>query len=242
MEVDKKEVKWTVDSPLSLSLKGDLDFKESNGIIKSVTLADSALTLPVGHTQMYRKMPYKINFIEKVSNHSCLLKIANRTKASLFIMPMLGGSKDLYFYDSLFLNAFISTNDGDLGIILLYRFSGSPLFLKFEQALKKFRWYKETLDPSPHHAMFIFNIPEKYKEDFNKFIIGKYSHMSPDLKEAIFKFFNADIHSSLGQILFKSEKRRLRLSQNIGAEVPKGMELFDIPDPDEEVYNPKIYI
>ena len=107
MEVDKKEVKWTVDSPLSLSLKGDLDFKESNGIIKSVTLADSALTLPVGHTQMYRKMPYKINFIEKVSNHSCLLKIANRTKASLFIMPMLGGNKDLYFYDSLFLNAFI---------------------------------------------------------------------------------------------------------------------------------------
>ena len=106
MEVDKKEVKWTVDSPLSLSLKGNLDFEESNGIIKSVTLVDSALTLPLGHTQMYRKMPYKINFIEKVSSSSCLLKIANRTKASLFIMPMLGGSKDLYF---LILDAELAT-------------------------------------------------------------------------------------------------------------------------------------
>ena len=48
------------------------------------------------------------------------------------------------------------------------------------------------------------------------------------------------MHSSLGQILYKSEKRRLRLSQNLGMEIPTDMELFDVPDPEDEIYKVSI--
>ena len=184
----------------------------------------------------------KVNIIDKTSPTKCELKVAPRTKSSVFIMPMLSGSKELYFYNTLFLNCFIATEDHPNSIILLYRFSGSALFLKFEQALKKFTTFKDMIDPSPHHVMFVFDIPTKYKDDYNKFILGKYSHFSPELKDAIFKFHKTDMHSSLGQILYKSEKRRLRLSQNLGMEIPPDMELFDIPDAEDEIYNPKIYI
>tara|TARA_R100000951_G_scaffold94695_3_gene83522 strand:+ start:61 stop:798 length:738 start_codon:yes stop_codon:yes gene_type:complete len=242
VDSNTNKVKWAIDSPASLSLQGDMTFEETDGTIQSVTFGDPPLTLGLGHVQMFRKMPFKINTIQKTSENSCLLKVAPRTKASLFIMPMLGGNKDLYFHDSLFINAFIGTDKEDSCIALLYRFSGTPLFLKFEQALKKFRCYRDVVDPSPHHVMFIFNIPDNYIEDYDKFILGKFSELSPQLKEAILKFYNADLHSSLGQILFKSEKRRLRLSQNLGVKIPKHMELFDVPNLDEEVYNPKIYI
>tara|TARA_R100001510_G_scaffold15057_1_gene12362 strand:+ start:1019 stop:1756 length:738 start_codon:yes stop_codon:yes gene_type:complete len=239
---DKKQVKWALESPLALSLEGELKFNSSKDIITSVSFNEPELTISVGDTQMFRKMPFKVNIIDKTSPTKCELKIASRTKSSVFIMPMLSGSKDLYFYNTLFLNCFIATEDYPNSIILLYRFSGSALFLKFEQALKKFTTFKDMIDPSPHHVMFVFDIPSKYKDDYNKFILGKYSHFSPELKDAIFKFHKTDMHSSLGQILYKSEKRRLRLSQNLGMEIPTDMELFDIPDPEDEIYNPKIYI
>ena len=239
---DKKQVKWALESPLAFSLEGELRFNSAKDVITSVSFNDPELTISVGDTQMFRKMPFKVNIIDKTSSTKCELKVAPRTKSSVFIMPMLSGSKELYFYNTLFLNCFIATEDHPNSIILLYRFSGSALFLKFEQALKKFTTFKDMIDPSPHHVMFVFDIPTKYKDDYNKFILGKYSHFSPELKAAIFKFHKTDMHSSLGQILYKSEKRRLRLSQNLGMEIPPDMELFDIPDAEDEIYNPKIYI
>ena len=240
---NKNEITWAIESPLALSVQGDIKFhSDSKGVIESVAFADRELVLSLGDTQMYKKIPYKINIIEKASYDKCLFKIAPRTKASIFIMPMLSGNKELYFFDSLLLNCFIGTPEHPNSIVLLYRFSGSSLFLKFEQALKKFSMFRETLDPSPHHVMFVFDIPKKFESDYNKFILGKYSHLSPELKDAIFKFHGADIHSSIGQILYKSEKRRLRLSQNLGMEIPADMELFDIPEPEQEIYNSKIYL
>ena len=66
--------------------------------------------------------PYKVNIIEKNFDSKILyydLKIAERTKSSLFVMPMMGGNRRLFLYDKQFLNCFIGFNDYDDCIVLL---------------------------------------------------------------------------------------------------------------------------
>ena len=62
------------------------------------------------------------------------------------------------------------------------------------------------------------------------------------IKDKIIKFHGIDNDSSVAEILYKSDKRRLRLQQKLGVEISKTAELFDVPDIDEETFNPKVYI
>ena len=142
----------------------------------------------------------------------------------------------------MFVNAFIGVENQHDCIGLLYRFSGSSVFLKFEQALKKFKSFKTVLDPSPYYVLFVFNVPVKFQNDYINFIKGKYSKLSPELKENILKFHGEDNNSSIGQILYKSKKRRLRLEEAVGESLPIDAELLDIPDLNIEIYDKDIYL
>lgn len=210
---------------------------------KIVALNFENYSLSIGDTTPVNKVPYKINSISLTSKaDSYELSSAKLNKSSLFILPMLGGTRNLFMFDSLFVNAFIEINEYNNCICLLYRFSGDPLFLKFEQALKQFRTFKDTFDPSPHFVTFVFDIPTKYEEDYANYIAGKYSKFSPEFKSKIMEFHSFNIYGEMAQILFQDENRRKRLEEDLGVELPKGSELFSIIDKEEETFNPKIYI
>ena len=99
-----------------------------------------------------KKRKYKVNIIEKVATKKgvhYILSIAKRTKSAIFLPPMLGGEKTLYFWNTLLLNCFIATEDDEDCISLLYRWSSDPKYLKFEQALTKFRFFRRRYDHDP---------------------------------------------------------------------------------------------
>ena len=75
------------------------------------------------------------------------------------------------------MNAFTGVEDKKDCIVLLYKFSMDPLFLKFEKALKKFRSFSERVDVDPYHVLFIFNIPKEHIKNYKKLKKGKYSEM-----------------------------------------------------------------
>ena len=96
-----------------------------------------------------KRIPYKINIIQKKTRKNILfynLKTAEKTKSSIFITPMLGGEKKLWFYNQLLINTFIGIK-GELEnkLVLLYKLSGDILFHKFQEAIKKFRQYRKQL-------------------------------------------------------------------------------------------------
>jgi hypothetical protein len=203
---------------------------------------DSKYTIDIGQTVKYKgNIPYKINIIKELTNGYELI-VAHKSKASLFLLPILGTRHDDFFYHTLFCNAYITLKDGTNCLALLYRFSGKADFLRFEQRLRQLSTFKRMIDPSPYFTLFVFDIPTEYLEDYQNFCLGKYSELSATLKDKIFKFHQADANSVLGQILYKSEKRRLRMQESLGIEISKDAELLSVPNLKQEEYRKEIYI
>ena len=211
------------------------------GTIISINI-DNAYTIDLGQTVKYKgNIPYKINEIKEMTNGYELI-IAPKSKASLFLLPILGTRHDDFFYHTLFCNAYIGVEDEPNCLALLYRFSGSADFLQFEQYLRKLSSFKRMADPSPYFTLFVFDIPTEYLEDYQNFCLGKYSELSATLKDKIFKFHQADANSVLGQILYKSTKRRLRMQESLGIEIPLNAELLSLPNLEQEIYRKEVYI
>ena len=113
MAVKCKELIYTPINALSFRISGGthlLTPNKENNIIKSLDSPDGTI-FPLGTTVEIKKRKYKVNIIrETVINKTkyYTISIAKRTKSSTFIMPMLGGHKDLYFWNRLFVNCFIT--------------------------------------------------------------------------------------------------------------------------------------
>ena len=191
-------------------------------------------TIALGDKLKIKKKPYKVNIIEKHQQGKTLyydLKIAERTKTSLFILPMLGGTKKLFMYNSLFMNAFIGDHEFENHIVLLYRWSQDPLFMKFEQALTTFKTFVKRYDPDPYHVVFVFTIPSRHKANYKRFLKSKYSLLNDIYKLKILEFHGMEIDGALGQILFRSEERKLQLEEKLDAALPEDSELLSLIDP-----------
>ena len=200
----------------------------------------------LGQTIKVKKKRYKINIIKQIFVGNVILYeliVSERTKSTLFVLPMLGGERKLYFYDNLLINCFIGLPDHEGCIALLYRWSGDPLFDKFEKALKKFSNYITDYVPDKHSEliMFVFDVPKKHIKNYKKFLNGKYSELSAEYKENTLKFHGLDITSQLGQILFQSEKRRIKLENTLNVKLSEDAELYSILD-EKEKFNPKYYL
>jgi len=209
--------------------------------IISLTI-DNTYTIDMGQTVKYKgNIPYKVNIIKETSKGYELI-VTHRNKASLFMLPIIGSTTDDFFYFTLFCNAYITVEENTNCLALLYRFSGKADFLRFEQRLRQLPSFKKMLDPSPWFTLFIFDIPTEHLEDYQNFCLGKYSKLSANLKDKIFKFHKSDANSHLGHILYKSTKRRLRLEESLGTEISEDAELLSVPELDQEVYKAEVYI
>tara|TARA_R110002020_G_scaffold165581_3_gene353103 strand:- start:26753 stop:27508 length:756 start_codon:yes stop_codon:yes gene_type:complete len=224
----------------------ELEFDDDGNII-SVELPEvPTITLGKTLTIGRSKFPYKINMITSAgpeNNTSYEMTMARRTKASLFILPMLSGNRKNYFYDTLLLNCFVGTEDHKNVIALLYRFSGKKEFVDFEHYLKSLDNFIECVDTSNKTTLYIFNVPEKHKKEFNLFLAGKYSKFDSKYKLKILRFHGFTKDSTLGKILYKAASRRKQLETALGPEVTieKSAELYSIPNMTQEIYDPTVY-
>jgi hypothetical protein len=246
MAVKCKELLYTPVDALSFRITGGthlLNTTKKDNTIISIN-DENGVLLSLGTTLEVKKRKYKINIIEEIivkTTKYYRLYIAKRTKSSNFIMPMLSGNRDLYFWNNLFVNAFIKTPEEDDCIALLYRWSSNPLYIKFEKALSNFKNFRRKYDPSPNYVMFVFDIPKRHIRNYKRFLTGKYSRLSKAYKIDILEFHDADIEDEIGQILFLSAKRRKAMEKKLDVYLPEESELLSIIDIDKETYNPEIY-
>ena len=213
-----------------------------NGKIVSLEGPNSSIEL--GLTLEIQKQRYKVNIIEqKVINGRTmyLLSTAKKTKSSTFLFPMLGGKRSNFFWDRLFMNCFIATEQDSYCIALLYRWSGDPMFIQFEKTLSEFPNFRKTYDPDTQTVMFVFDIPAKHEDDYRTFLKGGYSKLTTSYKQEILNFHGLTRHSEIGQILYKSEKRRERLNFKLGVKLHNNAELLSIINFEDETFNPETY-
>jgi len=246
MAVKCTELLYTPINALSFRITGGthlLSITKKDNIITSINNSDGTF-LSLGTTVEIKKIKYKINIIEEIIVNTTKyykLSLAKRTKASTFITPMLGANKNLYFWNKLFVNCFIQTPEDKNCIALLYRWSSNPLYIKFEKALSQFQNFRRRYDPSPNYVMFVFDVPKRHIRNYKKFIEGKYSKFSKAYKLDILEFHDADFHDEIGQIIFKSEKRRKALERKLDSKLPDNSELLSIINIEDETYDSEVY-
>ncbi len=215
-------------------------FKEE--IMSLVLPNDKVISL--GEIFKIKSVPYKVNIIKEIVEDNELfydLIVAERTKTSLFVFPMLGGNRTLLFYDTLFINAFIENKNGKDYIILLYRKSKKKIFADFIKLLEKCNGYLSTDSPTSSHIIFTFEVPYRHRTNFRKFKEGKYSEFKDTYKLQILDFHRLDISGSMGQILFKSSERKEELEYQLNAVLPDDSELYSIMNEEEETFNLNYY-
>ena len=198
-----------------------------------------------GQIVTVKKKNYKVNIIKKAYKRKVLyydLKVAEKNKSAIFITPMLGGTRKLWMYDQLLVNTFIGTK-GYVGnnIVLLYRQSTDPIFVKFIKTLQKFSNFKD-ITLYDDYIVVVFRVPKAHLDNYKKFKLGQYSQMSSEYKLKILSYHDMDIDNIIGQILFKTGDRKKKLENRLGVILDKEAELYSIPDLNKELLNINYYL
>ena len=246
MAIKCKELTYTPANALTVRISGGTSSIIPHKVGDKIVSLEGPekINIFVGFTTEVNKFKYKINIITKVVKDDILyydLSTAKRTKSSTFILPMLGGERRLFFWNKLFMNAFVGIEDKKDCIVLLYKFSMDSLFLKFEKALQKFRSFSEKIDIDPYHVIFIFDIPEEHRKNYNKLKKGKYSEMEDEYKFHILEFHGFDMSNQVAHVLWKSEKRREAMETKLDAEIDTNSELLTPIDFNKEIYDLETY-
>ena len=162
-----------------------------------------------------------------------ILAIKDKNMSSVYITPMLGGTRKLFFFDKYHVNTYVFTEEHGPCIALYYIKSNTVLFDKFLGAVEQFRMYKEMHDLDDY-VLIIFEVPIDHEGDFSIFIQGKFSEFYVILKDKILKFHGPSQY--LVGVLYKSEKLRLVMEEQLNASIPEGSELESIPDINKESF------
>lgn len=139
------------------------------------------------------------------------------TKTSNFILPLLGFPK--LFYQPFLVNAYLNNTDVNINnsyaIHVLVRFYSSPSYINLEEGIRDMDTYIDSYDLfGGKYIMFIIEIPDEFKPDFNKVISGKYSELSREAKRLILKGRPAS--SSMPQVLSKSSELKEYWEKKLG--------------------------
>lgn len=242
---------WTPQNGRTVRLSGNItnvQQVEKDGEIIELH-NDYGLIAKVGGTIYPRpKDPWKVNKIMPMVLNNKLIgyNMCNSllTSSSTFVLPFLGVNRKWFLWDRLFINCFIGTTPEDTGkvIALLYRFSGEPVFLKFEAAMCAFRNFIKRYDPDPYHVMFVFDVPTSAVASYEHYVNGRYSEIDGIWKLKIMDFHGFDSNGHTGKILFQDEDLRKDLEKTLDVELSPEAELHSAPDLKYEVFNSNYYL
>ena len=227
-----------------IGCEGKFTLDESEKIV--LAEFDNGISIGVGQKISVGVPPvvYKANHITKIgpeNNNYVEVRMAYRTKASVFVVPMIFDNRSNMFFSRLMLNCFIATESDKECIAILYRFSGTKDFLQFESEIERHPNYLRTEETSKVTTMYIFSIPDKWKEDYDKFLIGKYSAFSPAYKVKLLNFHMEGEGSALHSILTRDPERQRDLSEKLGVKLHPHEEVMSSPTIEKETYSKSVY-
>lgn len=232
--------------PRTVRLDNDryLEERDDNGEIIRLYKQNSDIEIKVGDSVIKSRAKHKVNIIVRGASGSLIscydLKCAYLNTSSIFITPLLGFKRSELFWESNFVNTFLSTTEVDRCIALLYRFSGHKSFIQFEAWIKSQPAFIQAKDVDPYHVMYVFSVPNVGKGTYDLIRKGRYSEIDDVWKLIILSFHGFDRNGKTGQILYKDYKLRLELEQKFDIDIGDA-ELHSIPDMRYERFDNNYY-
>lgn len=165
------------------------------------------------------------------------------TKANGFILPMLGFGRA--YYGPGLINCYFG--DGERPelkghIFLLFKFTNDPQFAWLDRQMESHANFVERYDVDKgEQIMFVFSVPEQYKEDYERFKKGKFSTISPKLKQETLRLNDLGPESNIFAAFTKGKRLKKHWAEKLGVDESAIDEVLGPPDPREEVfrYKPK---
>jgi len=157
-------------------------------------------------------------------------------KSFTYVLPMLGKALNInpsdvsacYIGDSY-------TNDFAGHILLIFH----DEFLKQNKdSLMKNDLFKDTYMHIEHEKqIFVFRVPDEHKDDFQKYLDGRYSRLKNSYKLEILTFHDVAKNSSVFHVLTRNKTLRRRLQNKLNVSIGEDLELCSKPDIQFEYYS-----
>ena len=143
-------------------------------------------------------------------------------------LPLLGWKKEMY--KPYLINAYIRHEGVDRfdksHLFVLLKWNANDDYKKVEEVLKnsKFCASYYSLDKDETLMMFVMKIPKSLREDYYKFLEGKYSQMSKKAKDIIMA--NSVPGGKIYRILYKEKSLKEEVEKKIGEKLDDSSEVY----------------
>jgi len=200
---------------------------------------EKGIFLTLGDTIKVKGIKYQANEIMRYKTGEVIhydISMLTRTKTATFLMPLLGGNRNLFLWNKYFVNAYLNE---DQTLTLVYRMLNDPLLNRFRSTLESFEIFIEGEEIGEDFVAYTLQIRPRYKNLVALFLKGKYSKFPSTYRLKVLEFHDKDMDDLVGQVLFKSKKRKAYLESLLGCEIGD-VDLLSIPENEE--FNIKKYI
>lgn len=109
---------------------------------------------------------------------------------------------------------------------LLFKADQTREYINFEEKLSDTICFNHRYEPDKYHTMYIYDIPDEYKQEYKKFKDSKYSEFTDNYKKSIIKFHQysdktpRDNGYSVINLLYKKEAAYLAQEKIINEGLP----------------------
>jgi len=175
------------------------------------------------------------------------VKISNRSKT--YLLPLLSEivKFDMRFFKYI-LNTFIFDDIDKYkdSLYILHRTDiKDPEFTAYENKLLDNEYFVNLYDVDSEYSLYVFKFPDHYLHEYYSFKKGGYSKFGEDAKEFILDFWE-EVHKEnvnkvkfllkLKQVLFKDDKLKRQIEEELKLKLSKDAELADVIEPKNETY------
>lgn len=170
--------------------------------------------------------------LQQTSKNKGIIDKSKWNKSVYFIVPMIGINSGYFNLVNCYLGD--NTNRPELNFRRIF------LNIKYkDEKLLGIEYYQSFYRLEDNTYMYIFHIPEQFKEDYDLFCAGKYSKFSEDYKKQIIRLINMKpvINSSVYKILHKTSDQRKKIEDMIGQPLKDDEEVCSRPNLDAEIYS-----
>ncbi len=159
------------------------------------------------------------------------------TKTFIYALPMIGEKKKNFINIQ---NCFLWNEDypsyNGYNIFPIFLHSNNEIYQNFIRSLENDPRCLFYYNADDRHRMFCIEIPDKYKEEMDKFKMSMYSKMSDSYKEHILKFHGATPTHDIGRVLYRDEKLYQEKENELRVSIPRDNEIASVLNPNVETY------
>lgn len=210
----------------------------SNKQIQSLE-SNNDIILSLGDYVIVKHVLYQANSITKHTRKGIVhydVAMFTRNKTSTFILPVLGGNRKLFLWNTYFINAHL--ND-DNTLTLVYRIENTPLLNKLRSTIESFTIFMESIEIEGEFVAYKLKIRKAYYKILSAFRKGKYSKFPMSYKDKVLNFHDKDMENIIADVLFRSKRRLAYLENLLGCEIGPEIDLLSLPE--NEQFNIKNY-